>query len=92
MVSGFARMLQERRGLTAYRSPTIDGFAVLHDQKGGAHFLLIPIRAISGIESAELRAPGTLNYFDAAWKARDTLAAAVGHRLARSEVGLAVNS
>src|ERR1700733_870534 len=30
-----------------------DGYAVLHDIKGGAHFLLIPTRTITGLESAE---------------------------------------
>jgi CDP-diacylglycerol pyrophosphatase len=71
---------------------TSDGFAVLHDRKGGAHFLLIPTRTISGIESAEARSPGTLNYFDAAWKARKALETIVGRELPRSAVGLAVNS
>jgi CDP-diacylglycerol pyrophosphatase len=47
------------------------GFAVMPDRKGGAHFLLIPTRAIRGIESPELRARGALNYYAAAWTARD---------------------
>jgi CDP-diacylglycerol pyrophosphatase len=67
------------------------GYAVLADQKGGAHFLLIPTRSISGIESPEVRAPGAPNYFDAAWSARDVLAAVVGRPIPREAVGLAVN-
>ncbi len=67
------------------------GYALLADRKGGAHFLLIPIRSVAGIESPELRQPGAPNYFAAAWQARDRLAAAVGHSLPRDAVGLAVN-
>jgi len=50
-----------------------DGFVVLADRKGGAHFLLIPTRTISGIESPEVRAHGALNYFESAWRAREVL-------------------
>ncbi len=77
---------------TVGQDPLSDGFAVLHDRKGGAHFLLIPTRTITGIESVEARAPGALNYFDAAWRARKVLAADIGHQPPRSAVGLAVNS
>jgi CDP-diacylglycerol pyrophosphatase len=67
------------------------GFAVLADRKGGAHFLLIPTQTIRGIESPEARAPGALNYFDAAWASRDVLARAIGRAVPRTAVGLAVN-
>jgi CDP-diacylglycerol pyrophosphatase len=67
------------------------GYAVLADLKGGAHFLLIPTRDISGIESPELLKPDAPNYFSAAWQARDRLASAVGHGVSRNTVGLAVN-
>ena len=67
------------------------GYALLPDRKGGAHFLLIPIRSIPGIESPELQQPGAPNYFAAAWQARDRLATVVGHSVPRSAVGLAVN-
>ncbi|MGH8144365.1 MAG: CDP-diacylglycerol diphosphatase [Steroidobacteraceae bacterium] len=77
---------------TAGNGSVDDGYAVLHDQKGGAHFLLIPTRTIRGIESAEVRTPGAPNYFEAAWKARGALTAVMGRRLPRSMVGLAVNS
>jgi len=52
------------------------GYALLADRKGGAHFLLIPTRAIAGIESSELETPEVPNYFSAAWQARDLIAAA----------------
>jgi CDP-diacylglycerol pyrophosphatase len=67
------------------------GYAVLADRKGGAHFLLIPTRTITGIEAAELEAPDAPNYFSAAWQARGRLAAVVGHAVPRGAVGLAVN-
>jgi CDP-diacylglycerol pyrophosphatase len=68
------------------------GFALLPDRKGGAHFLLIPTATIRGIESPEARAPGAVNYFDAAWSARAALAGRIGHSVPRAAVGLAVNS
>ncbi len=68
-----------------------EGYALLADRKGGAHFLLIPIQSITGIESPELLKPGAPNYFAAAWQARDRLATVVGHSIPRSAVGLAVN-
>jgi CDP-diacylglycerol pyrophosphatase len=68
------------------------GYALLADRRGGAHFLLIPTQSISGIESPALRAPGAINYFDAAWKARQVLDSVVGRAVPRSAVGLGVNS
>jgi CDP-diacylglycerol pyrophosphatase len=68
-----------------------NGYAVLADRKGGAHFLLIPTRTVAGMESPELLEPGTPNYFAAAWAARDLVAAVVGHRISRGAVGLALN-
>ncbi len=68
-----------------------EGFAVLHDIKGGVHFLLIPTKTVSGLESAALFESGTPNYFAAAWRARDLLSQAAGHTLARSSIGLALN-
>lgn len=67
------------------------GFAVLADQKGGAHYLLIPTHTITGIESPDVRAPDAPNYFDAAWKAREVLTLAIGHAIPRQAVGMAVN-
>jgi CDP-diacylglycerol pyrophosphatase len=68
------------------------GYAVLADRKGGAHFLLIPTRTITGIESPQLVEPGAPNYFSPAWQARDRLSAALGREVPRNAVGLAVNS
>jgi CDP-diacylglycerol pyrophosphatase len=68
------------------------GYAILHDRKGGAHFLLIATRTIVGIESPELEEPGAPNYFDAAWKSREALALYLGRPVSRTAVGLALNS
>jgi CDP-diacylglycerol pyrophosphatase len=68
------------------------GYAILADAKGGAHFLLIPTERVAGIESPELLTPRAPNYFAAAWGARDRIAAVLGHDVRRDAVGLAVNS
>ena len=73
------------------KGATADGFVVLADKKGGAHFLLIPTRTISGIESPDVRIPGSLNYFESAWEAREVLSGFVGHDVPRNAVGMAIN-
>ena len=67
-------------------------FAVLRDRKGGAHFLLIATRTLSGLEDPLLLQSDAPNYFAAAWQARGRLAEVAGHPLSDDEVGLAVNS
>jgi CDP-diacylglycerol pyrophosphatase len=73
-------------------SPPIRGFAVLPDRKGGAHFLLIPLEPVSGIESVEARARRAPNFFQEAWEARTAVEKVVGHDVPRSAIGLAINS
>ena len=67
------------------------GYAVLADRKGGAHFLLIPTRTISGIESPALEAPEAPSYFLAAWRAHERLDAVIARPVPPRLVGLAVN-
>jgi CDP-diacylglycerol pyrophosphatase len=67
------------------------GYAVLHDRKGGAHFLLIPTATIRGIEDPILLAPDAPNYFAAAWKNRDLLTSVTGLLLGRDAIGMAIN-
>ncbi|MEE7561339.1 CDP-diacylglycerol diphosphatase, partial [Xanthomonas sp. Kuri4-2] len=43
---------------------------VLKDSHGDYQYLLLPIARIGGIESPALLAPGSPNYFAAAWQAR----------------------
>jgi CDP-diacylglycerol pyrophosphatase len=67
------------------------GYAVLADRKGGAHYLLIPVQTMRGIDSGELLDPDTPNYFAESWHARDLLSKFVGHNVPRTAIGLAVN-
>ncbi|HEX4051100.1 MAG TPA: CDP-diacylglycerol diphosphatase [Steroidobacteraceae bacterium] len=68
------------------------GYALLADRKGGAHFLLIPLRTLSGIESPALLRPDAPNYFAAAWDARAHLLPGALRLVPDEDVGLAVNS
>ena len=67
------------------------GYAVLADIKGGAHFLLIPTKTISGIEDPALESPGAPSYFQAAWQAHKRLDGVIGRKVPARLVGLAVN-
>ncbi len=67
------------------------GYAISHDRKGGAHFLLIPTRTLSGIESVELLDLAAPDYIAAAWSNRDVLDHWLGRALPRDSVGLAIN-
>ena len=67
------------------------GYAGLADIKGGAHFLLIPTKTISGIEDPALESPGAPSYFQAAWQAHKRLDGVIGRKVPARLVGLAVN-
>jgi CDP-diacylglycerol pyrophosphatase len=68
------------------------GYAVLADRKGGAHFLLIPLRTLSGIESPALLQATVPNYFAAAWDARARIVTGALRAAPPDAVGLAINS
>jgi CDP-diacylglycerol pyrophosphatase len=68
------------------------GYAVLKDLNGIAQYLLIPTKRIGGIESPELLAADSPNYWRAAWEARRFVNAKLGEELPRDEVSLAINS
>jgi CDP-diacylglycerol pyrophosphatase len=68
------------------------GYVVLKDIVGATQFLLIPTARISGIESPEILAPDTTNYFAAAWRARSFMEERIGHPVPRDWVSLAINS
>jgi CDP-diacylglycerol pyrophosphatase len=72
--------------------PEGTGYAVLADQKGAAHYLLIPTQSMSGVDSTELLDPDLPNYFAEAWNARDLITKFVGHPVPRSDIALAVNT
>jgi CDP-diacylglycerol pyrophosphatase len=66
------------------------GYAVIAAPGGGAHYLLVPTRTMTGTESSELLDPDAPNYFAAAWRSRGLLGAFIGHDVPRSMVGLVV--
>jgi len=67
------------------------GYALVKDCKGESQFLLIPTATITGIEDPLLQAPGTPNYFAAAWQSRSLVDQALGHVLTPEQVSLALN-
>jgi CDP-diacylglycerol pyrophosphatase len=69
-----------------------EGYAVLKDLNGIAQYLLIPTKRIGGIESPDLLAPNTPNYWRAAWDARRFVNEKLGEDLSRDELSLAINS
>jgi CDP-diacylglycerol pyrophosphatase len=68
------------------------GYAVLKDLVGVAQYLLIPTARLGGIESPGLLAPDAPNYWEDAWQARRYVESRLPRKLARDEVGLAINS
>jgi CDP-diacylglycerol pyrophosphatase len=69
-----------------------NGVALLKDLVGIAQFLAIPLRRVTGIEDPSLLDPAAPDYFAFAWRARDALAARLGHPLAREATAIALNS
>jgi hypothetical protein len=67
------------------------GYAVIAAPGGGAHYLLVPTRTMTGIESSELLDPDAPNYFAEAWRAKGLLGTFVGHDVPRTGVGLVVD-
>jgi len=68
------------------------GYAVLKDIVGARQYLLIPTARIAGIESPELAAPNSPNYFAFAWQAREFVELQAGGPLPREWLSLAVNA
>lgn len=66
------------------------GYAVIADEGGGAHYLLVPTQTMTDLSSGELLDPDTPNYFAQAWNARDLLGKIAGRSIARSDIGLAM--
>lgn len=56
--------------LPCLRSNDGHGYVILKDRKGSAHYLLLPTRELTGIESPELLSRTVPNYFDLAWMER----------------------
>jgi CDP-diacylglycerol pyrophosphatase len=68
------------------------GFAVLKDIVGIAQFLVIPTMRLTGVESPELLANGSPNYWAYAWRVKASVEDRLRRKLARDQVALAVNS
>jgi CDP-diacylglycerol pyrophosphatase len=66
------------------------GYAVIADEGGGAHYLLVPTQTMTDLNSGELLDADTPNYFAQAWLARDALTKFAGHSIPRSAIGLAM--
>ncbi|HEY1448536.1 MAG TPA: CDP-diacylglycerol diphosphatase [Caulobacteraceae bacterium] len=69
-----------------------DGYVVLRDLKARTEVLLVPTVRLIGIESPELQAPESPNYWQAAWEARRYLDMRTGAAAPREDIGLVVNS
>ena len=68
------------------------GYAVLKDQRGKTQVLVIPTTKITGIESPELLAPDTPNFWRDAWAAKHFVEGYAGVPIPREDLALAVNS
>ena len=68
------------------------GYVVLKDRVGDTQFLLMPTAHITGIESPEILAPGSPNYWNAAWQARHFVDERAHRTMPPETISLAVNS
>jgi CDP-diacylglycerol pyrophosphatase len=68
------------------------GYAVLKDIQGPTQYLVIPTARVTGIESPDLLADASPNYWQAAWAVRPVFEQKVGHPVPREDLSLAVNS
>jgi CDP-diacylglycerol pyrophosphatase len=68
------------------------GYAVLKDHNGPLQYLLLPTTKITGIESPEVLAADSPNYFYHAWEARSYMEKIYRSPIAPEEISLTVNS
>jgi len=68
------------------------GYAVLKDIRGPTQLLLIPTARTSGIDSPKVLAPGSPNYWQAAWDASALFEKRAKRSVPREDLGLAINS
>ena len=67
-------------------------YALIRPPRNPTEILIVPTADIAGIEAPELSTLAAAHYWQAAWEARDSVAAAAGRPLDRNAVALAVNS
>jgi CDP-diacylglycerol pyrophosphatase len=70
----------------------VKGVAVVPDLSSPTQVLLVPTIRIEGIESPALQAPGSVNYWQAAWDARRWFETRLGRATSRDRIAMAVNS
>ncbi|NWA74505.1 CDP-diacylglycerol diphosphatase [Serratia proteamaculans] len=68
------------------------GFVVFKDRNGPLQYLLMPSARITGIESPEVLAATTPNFFEQAWQARHFMADKYGKAIDDANISLAINS
>ena len=68
------------------------GFAVVPDPESATQVLLVPTRRVTGIESPDLLAPGSPNYWAYAWEARTYVERRAHRSIPRDMLAMAVNS
>lgn len=67
-------------------------YAVIKDPELPTQLLLVPTDRVVGVESPSLLKPGSPNYWQAAWSARDLFQRQFAQPAPREDVGMAVNS
>jgi CDP-diacylglycerol pyrophosphatase len=79
----------ERVSLAESKSSSA-GYAVIADEGGGTHYLLVPTQTLTDLSGGELLDRDTPNYFAQAWHSRDLLTKSAGHDIPRNAVGVAM--
>jgi len=69
-----------------------DGYVVMKDLRGKSQYLVLPTARISGVESPQLLRPDAPNYLADAWRARSWVDKALGRKMPRGDIVLAINS
>lgn len=85
-------MEQEHNPQPCVEVDTQAGFVVFKDKNGPLQYLLMPTAKISGIESPQLLAASSPNYFFDAWQARHFMADKYGVPIDDADISLAINS
>jgi len=68
------------------------GFVLYKDMIGASHYLVIPVRPVSGVDDTRVWSDREHNAWAFGWSVRDTVARAVGNPLPDTLLGLAINA
>jgi len=72
--------------------PGGDDYVVIRAPRYRTEVLIVPIRPIAGIEDPALLRTSSAHLWEAAWRSRHFVGDALGRKLPRNAIGLAVNS